>query len=610
VFIAASATIGNPGELAERLVGLPFEVVDQDGAPRGPRWFCFWNPPAYDLERGGRRNPQDDAVLLLRALILQGAQTIAFALSRLGVELLYRYVRDALEREAPRLVERIRPYRGGYLPEERRAIERALFHGRLRAVISTNALELGIDVGSLDAAVLVGYPGTIASTWQQAGRAGRTTADSLAVLVARNDPIDQFLVRHPEYFFGCSPEHAVVDPTNPYILVRHLACAVHELPLDAPADSPLFGQRLPSIVTALLEEGHVRERRGKYYPRSTQNPAPYISLRQISDHTVTIVLQQQSDQGKQQHQVLATVDELSAYQLVYPQAVYVHEGETYVVRELDTEQRIAYVERKETGYYTQAIVETSVHIEHEEQWALYEAGNRPGSADEEQPSHERWPNTLRSAWLGTPTLRERSEEIRFRVGLGELEVSWRTVAFKKIRFHTRENLGLGPVSLPAQSFVTTGLWLTPDSTLLRKVTPLHANPPDVLLALLHLCLHAMPLVSMSDVQDVGGTLDSSNLGALSLFLYDRYPGGLGYCEKAYQRLGELLRLAYEIVRDCPCSSGCPSCVGVGRRLGPHVDPDLARSSIIPDKEGALRLLTTLVHTPLRRKEDLQAIGSF
>ncbi len=602
-FIATSATIGNPAELAERLVGLPFELIDRDGSPRGRRFFCFWNPPVVDYARAVRRHANRDAVKLLAALISHGAQAIAFGQSRMGVELLYRELKEALGRVGASLADRVKAYRGGYLPNERREIERALFNGRLKAVVSTNALELGIDVGSLDVAVLVGYPGTIASTWQQAGRAGRTREDSLAVLIARDDPIDQFLVRHPRYFFGNSPEHAVIDPENVYILVRHLACAAYELPLDAESDPKIFGQRTHQLLAALEAEGVCSRVGQRYHFRQQDSPAARISLRQLCDHTVSIV--ERSSSGERDGEVIATVDEFSADQIVYPQAVYMHDGKTYVVTEYDVQKRIAYVERQDTGYYTQAIVDTQVRILREEKHHLIElvleAMDGPAAGQVREP--DRYRAMVRAAFglPKPPPQHSINGAATLRAATGDLNVSWTTIFFKKIRFKTYENLGMGPVHLPRREFDTQGLWLTPSPSLLARAGAESGTvAAEALLGLLNLLLRAVPFVSLAEQADIGGTIDAANLGQLTVFLWDRYPGGLGYCERAYSRLDEVLRIALEIVRDCPCASGCPSCVGVSRRLGIYVDPDLAGRNPMPNKLAAHRLLQLLCVSNRRR----------
>jgi DEAD/DEAH box helicase domain-containing protein len=390
--VMCSATIRNPRELAESLTGRPMTVVDDDGAPRAARHFVFWNPPHTDLTRVERRSSNVEGADLLAGLIERGAQALVFTKSRVSAELVYRYGRERLERVRPGLGEAIRSYRGGYLPEERRRIEQALFAGELRGVVSTNALELGVDIGGLDAVVSVGAPPTLASLWQQAGRAGRRAgrapgvdgagpgepaagdgpvapprprdagaaaagdeSSSLAVLVAYNETVDQYLMRHPEYFFGRSPEAAVVDPRNPYILAQQLACAAYELPLSA-ADEVLFGPQTPAILAALEEAGETRTIDGLAYWAKTGFPAATVNLRTISDDTYTIL------DASHDNAVLGTVDGISALELVYPEAVYLHEGETWFVKSLDLEQKTALVEPRVVDYYTQPVLDTGIRV--------------------------------------------------------------------------------------------------------------------------------------------------------------------------------------------------------------------------------------------------------
>ena len=421
VFLAASATIANPGELASKLIGREVQVIDNDGAPRGPKCFALWNPAPVGNDRLAQRSATDDAVSLMVEAMLDEGQVLAFTRTRQATELIHRYVKEELEDRHSRYAGQIRAYRGGYLPIERRQIEQDLFSGKLRGVAATNALELGIDVGSLDVAILVNYPGTIASTWQQAGRSGRRNDESLAVLIAGNDPVDQYLLRNPEYFFSQSPEHAVVDPENPYVLAKHLKAAAFELPLGED-DVERFGPLASPIAEVLHDEGDLNEVEGQFYFAGGQNPSVNISLRHMSDNTFSIVCVNGNN-----HEVIANVDAISAPELVYPEAVYLHDSQSYLVRQLDLDGKVAYVERRETDYYTQAVLESNVKVEQE---------------------------------------RAKSEAVpQASLAYGNVDVSWQTVAFKKIKFSTRENVGMGPVDIPAQNFPTTALWLTPSDTI-------------------------------------------------------------------------------------------------------------------------------------------------
>ena len=548
-FICSSATIANPRELAERLVGQPFDVVDDDGSPRGAKHFVLWNPPHLDLSKMERRSSNVEGHWLMAQLIADGFQTIAFGRARVVAELIYRYTKDALRRLKPELAGKIRSYRGGYLPEERREIERQLFSGELMGVASTNALELGIDVGSLDAAIIIGFPGTIASAWQQAGRAGRASDESLAVLVGYNDPIDQYLMRHGDYFFRQSPENAVVDPGNKYILSKHLRCAAFELPLTD-MDEPLFGELTEPIVHLLEDFEDVKELDGRYYWSSTDYPARSVNLRTISDDTYTIV------DVSRENSVMGVVDGVSALELVYPEAVYLHEGETYFVRELDLEQKVAYVEKKEVDYYTQPVLESSI---------------RTG-----KPS-------VSKQWRQTD------------VFFGDATVTWLTSAFKKIKFYQLDSIGWSNLDLPPFHLETKALWFIPSKDAMDEVRGQGKNPVEGLVGIRNVAISVLPLFSMCDRRDVGGIVESSNTGSPTMFLYDRFEGGLGFVETGYRMIGDLLRGCLELVEECDCADGCPSCVGLPVLRPPiQQDPEVGGTWPIPDKESARLLLNAML----------------
>jgi DEAD/DEAH box helicase domain-containing protein len=581
VFLAASATIANPGELAGRLIGREMTVIDDDGSPRGCKYFVLWNPAPLGKDSLARRSASDDAVTWMIEALEAGGQALAFTRTRQAAELIHRYVKEQLAADHSPLADKVRAYRGGYLPNERREIEQELFSGKLRGVAATNALELGIDIGTLDVALLVNYPGTIASSWQQAGRSGRRHDESLAVLLAGNDPVDQYLLRHPEYFFAQSPEHAVVDPNNPYVLAKHLPAAAFELPLDTEQrgddggnDLDRFGSLAAPIAGALQDTHQLVNVKGSYYFAGGQNPAVGVSLRHMSDNTFSIVLVKggsrkgggggqvalptapDSAGSEMDHAVIANVDAISAPELVYPEAVYLHNGETYLVRELDLAGKVAYVERRETDYYTQAVLESSVRI----------TGQRAESD------------------LVSPTM----------LAYGDVDVSWQTVAFKKIKFATRENIGLGPVEIPAQNLQTTGVWLAPDDAVRAEMKGAGLRASEGVVGMRNLAVVALPLVAMCDSRDLGGVVDSKNLGQTTMILYDRYPGGLGYSERGFQQMPQLLAICLEMVRDCPCGDGCPSCVGLPNlRPAIHSDPDLARGYPMPNKQATIRLLELL-----------------
>jgi len=559
IVLAASATIANPGELAGRLLGREVAVVDGDGAPRGRKYFAIWNPAPLGDDRLARRSATDDAVSLMVEALEAGAQALTFTRTRQAAELVQRYVKEQLTARHSKLGAQVRAYRGGYLPNERREIEAQLFDGTLRGVAATNALELGVDIGSLDVALLAGYPGTIASTWQQAGRSGRRHDESLAVLLAGNDPVDQYLARHPDYFFLQTPEHAVVDPENPYVLANHLRAAAFELPLSD-ADVERFGPLAVPVAGVLTDAGELTAVDNQYFFSGGQNPSARMSLRHMSDNTFSIVLKRkQGRPGKGpavDHEVIANVDAISAPELVYPEAVYLHHGESYFVRELDLVGKVAYVERHEMDYYTQAVLESSVGIQDQRQ---------------ERPAV---PGAL--------------------LAYGDVDVSWQTVAFKKIKFGTRENLGLGPVDIPAQTLSTTAVWLSPGDELRGRMKAAGFRTSEGMVGLRNLAVVALPMVAMCDSRDLGGVVDSKNLGRSTMILYDRYPGGLGYCEKGFEQFAEVLRICHELVRECDCDEGCPSCVGLPNlRPAIHSDPDLSRGYPMPNKAASLALLELL-----------------
>ena len=555
-YVMCSATIRNPGELAASLIGREVTVVDDDGAPRGEKHFVFWNPPYRDEAQVERRSSNVEGCQLFAGLIERGAQVIAFTKSRVSAELVYRYAKEQLERSQrgrmPNLHERIRPYRGGYLPEERRAIEQALFSGELRGVVSTNALELGIDVGGLDAAILIGAAPTLASIWQQAGRAGRSGAPSVVVLVAYNDTVDQYLMRKPEWFFGRSPEAACVDPHNPYILAQQLACAAYELPLS-PADEVAFGPQTRDVLAALEEAGETRVIDDLAYWAKTDFPGAKVSLRNMGDDTYTI------QDRTQAHKVIGTVDAISAMELVYPEAIYLHDGVSHWVRALDLEQKIATVEPREVDYYTQPVLDTNIRVRGE---------------------------LTSRAWRG--------ETVRF----GELTYSWQTIAFKKIQYRSLDSIGYHPLALPRLTLETAGFWLAPGENTWRGLARAGLNPWEALSGVRNLFVQLLPLLAMCDPMDLQGNLDSSNTGKPTLFLFDRYHGGLGFAEQGFARLDELTEAALAHLEGCPCGDGCPACVGLPvLHPAQQQDPDIGHAREIPGKAAARALLRDWLSRP-------------
>lgn len=549
VIIGTSATINNPLQHAEELTGCRMRLIDQDGAPRGRKFFVFWNPPYLDTTKTERKSANSEGAKLMTELLKQGVPTIAFAKARVVTELIYRYVQDQLERERPTLARKLRAYRGGYLPEERREIERQLFEGELLGVASTNALELGIDIGRLEACLIIGYPGTIASTWQQAGRVGRSNEDSVVFFIPHQNPIDQYLLRHPAYFFEQNPEAAVIDPENPHILLGHLRSAAFEAPLDAEACST-FGRYAPAVLELLSDAGEVRNIAGKWHWRTAGFPAGDVSLRTISENTFSIV-----DTGVLPPAVIGTLDELSAYQQIYTGAIYLHDGETYFVKEMNVLQKVSYVEKVDLDYYTQSITEVQITVT---------------GID------------LEESWRKAVT------------GFGGVNVMTKPYLFRKIKFGSRDSIGFGKIDLEPQTMFTNACWIIPPPSTLHLARDLGREPMEALLGIANVLTEVMPFWVMCDSGDIGSVVDLANHGAPSLFIYDKYPGGVGFAHRSFERMEAILTAAQELITSCPCQSGCPSCVGSPLPPNPQLDPDTSPKGRIPDKEGALVVLHDLL----------------
>ena len=548
-FICCSATIANPQELAAGICGKPVQVVDNDGAPRGARKFMFWNPPRLDGSME-RRSSNSEAERLLVQLIMLGIPTITFVRARVVAELIYKYAVESLRRQAPSLAGKIKPYRGGYLPSERREIERQLFAGELLGVVSTNALELGIDIGSLDASLIVGYPGTIASTWQQAGRAGRKGEESLAVFIAHDLPIDQYLMRHPEYFFERSPENAVVNAANPYILAGHLRAAAVELPVTA-AELEAFGEYAPALIAILEDRGDViRTKRGwRWAGRGF--PASDVKLRNMAENTYTII-DTSSEAG---NRVIGTIDELSAFEQVHPEAVYMHEGETFLVSDLNLTEKTAYIHKADVDYFTQSVTETKVQVDAGEQV---------------------------KAWR------------RSQVNFGDVTVMSLTYMFRKIKFYERDSIGFGKVSLPQHELATAAAWLELPESAARLVAGFGRIATEGLIGIGNAASAVIPLFAMCDPMDIGTAVDSANTGVPTLFIYDRHPGGVGFAQKSYNMIEGVMEACLNLIENCTCEDGCPSCVGSPIPPYAQHDPDATPRGRIPDKETALVILHELL----------------
>lgn len=553
-FICCSATLGNPRELAERLIHKPVELIDEDGSPRGARHVVLWNPPFLEDAAVTRRSGNVEAQKLMAALLEEDAGTIAFARARVVAELLYKYVADGLRERRPDLARRIRPYRGGYLPAERREIEQQLFSGALRGVCSTSALELGIDVGALDAAIVVGFPGTLCSFWQQVGRAGRRQAESLAILVAYDEPVDQYLMRNPDFLFDRPLEHATIDPENPHILAQQLACAAYELPLES-SDLAEFGGLAGEVTRLMVEDGRLRHTADRYYWANSETPALQTSLRNISNASYAIV-----DITGGGNETIGQLDAISAPEQLYPGAIYLHQAESYLVRELDQAARVARVERFESDYYTQPMLFSECRVLQERQAALLDA-----STDD--------------------------ADIAGRRCFGDVHVQWQTIAFRKFRYYSMEQIGQTALELDPLHLDSSAVWLQPPSAVLRAVEGAGYSKFAGLNAARNLLLAALPPLAMADRFDLGGVIDSLQLGRPTIFLYDRYPGGVGYARLGYEHAERLLAIATEIIAGCPCEDGCPGCVGPPNlRPAIHHDPDLQSGDGMPSKRAGQVLL--------------------
>ncbi len=583
-FICTSATIANPQALAEQLTEQPFELVAESGAPRGEKFFVLLNPPVVQPALGIRRSYLAEARRVALEFLRRNLQVIVFAQSRLATEILTTYLKDAFQ-GPPGATEAVRGYRGGYLPLRRREIERGLREGDVRAVVSTNALELGIDIGALDVCVMAGYPGTIASTWQRAGRAGRRSGRSAAVLVASSAPLDQFIVRHPSYFFEASPEHALINPENLHVLLNHVKCAAFELPFQ---DGERFGRTPVStdeVLQVLSEEGFVHAADGQWHWTHESYPADAISLRAItSDNFVVVDVTEGS-------RVIAETDYTSALSTLHEKAIYILEGALFQVERLDVEGRKAYVRSVECDYYTDAITYTKVNVLDEAETSLGHAGgvedaaggagdpagragDPPGRAG--SPSRPSPPTDATDAVIPQPNRSARSH--------GDVHVVSRVVGFKKIRFYTNENVGSGDLDLPEQQMHTTSYWLTVPRTVLLEVPYAPDDRRDGVSGLAY-AMHAIAqLLLMCDRRDLGVSIDTGTgeaaVGARAsapatgdadahVFLYDNYPGGIGFSAPLFRMHDALLARTQALIASCPCEVGCPSCVGPVGDIGPR-----------------------------------------
>ena len=522
-FILCSATIANPKELAETLTGRPVTLINDNGAPMGKRHFVFYNPPVINQQLGIRKGVIPETRAIAEMLLKCGIQTITFARSRLTVEVLTKYLKDVV-RDPLGNAGRVRGYRGGYLPTQRREIEKGLRAGQIDAVVSTNALELGIDIGALDACILCGYPGTIASAWQQAGRAGRRKGTSIVFFVASSAAIDQYIVSHPDYFLHQSPENALLNPDNLYILLSHFKCAAYELPFE---DGDNFGNVASTgeLLNYLEEEHIVRHVGGRYHWMAEDFPASEISLRSAASENFVII----DITDPTHHRVIGEMDRYTVPMLLHENAIYMHEAQQYQVEKLDFEACKAFIRRVDVGYYTDADLNVSLSL-----------------LDVEQQED-----------LGGGAER----------ALGEVKVTTLVTMFKKIRFDTHETLGFGHVRLPEMDMHTTAMWWTLPEALCSRFE--NDTLKNGMMAISNLLRIVAPLYLMCAPQDVAVVyqVKCPFTDRPTLILYDNCPGGVGLAAKAYGMQRLLLEKALQIVSDCPCEQGCPSCAGPVGEIG-------------------------------------------
>jgi len=544
-FILCTATIANPLEMAQKTIEEPVSLIDDNGAPSGDKYFIFYNPPVVNKFLGIRRSYVSEARSVASIFLKQNLQTIVFAQSRLITEVLLTYLKSAFE-DGVKKKGLIRGYRGGYLPIKRREIEKKLRDGEILGVVSTNALELGIDIGSLDVAVLAGYPGTISSTWQRSGRAGRKSGTSAAVLVASSSPLDQFIINNPDYFFSKNPEKSLINPDNLSILVNHIECATFELPFK---DGEKFGNmEIEDILRFLEEEDLVMHSKGKWFWTSEAYPADGVSLRSISsDNFVVVDTTKKAD-------VVAEVDFSAALTTLHPKAIYMCEGVQYYVENLDFEQRKAYVKKTDVDYYTDAIDYTKIKIL--DQFDQKDLGN-------------------------------------YTISHGEVHVATQVVGFKKIKFHTRENVGAGDLSLPQNEMHTTAYWITIPASVLKSISFSTEQKINGLFGLSYCLHHVAPIFLMCDLHDIGVSVGDNVTGKSivsqdirlkiseearsadfshedfepNIFIYDNFPGGIGLSPSLFELEKKLLKNCLKTIQACPCKEGCPSCVGPTKESG-------------------------------------------
>jgi DEAD/DEAH box helicase domain-containing protein len=522
-FICSSATIANPKELTEKIIEDQVTLIDNNGAPRSKKHFLFYNPPVVNRELGLRRSVVSEVREVVHKILPTGAQMIVFARSRLRVELLVTYLRDTAQQLKINPMK-IRGYRGGYLPKERREIEKGLKNGQIQVVVSTNALELGIDIGQLDVAIMAGYPGSVASTWQQAGRAGRRQGTSLTILVASSSPLDQYIVDNPEYFFEKNPETAQIDRENLPILMSHLKCAAFELPFRQ--DEVFSPDITGHLLNYLVEENILRRADDKYFWMREIYPADEVSLRNASASNVVII--DTSDQNR----VIGEVDLFAAPEMVHKDAIYIHEGAQFHVDDLDWGEKKAYVHQVEADHYTDAITKTSLKV--------------------------------------LDILEERKSEAKsYHKYFGEVAVTRVTTGYKKIKFFSHDNLGMGKVYLPEQEMQTNALWWEFSDQLFVDPYFQESVIGEGLRGIAYTLQNMIPLYILCDVSDISviPMARAPFSQKPTIYVYDKYQGGIGLCKKLFAIEAIALRAVQQHIGKCSCTQGCPSCIGPAMESG-------------------------------------------
>jgi DEAD/DEAH box helicase domain-containing protein len=542
--MALSATIANPGELFLKLTARPCVVVDEDGSPRGTRTTVIWNPPRIrQTNWRSRRSANVEAHELMARLIAKGVPTITFSKAKMTAEMIYRYVCDKLREIAPQQTSKVTPYRGGYRPQDRREIEKRLFNGELLGVSTTCALELGIDVGNLEACIMVGYPGTLASFFQQGGRAGRKDRDAVVFMIGLDTSINQYIVSEPDYLFKRSIEHAVVDPDNPFVGLNQLRCAAFEMPLEA-TEVAGFGRDSETVLRVLEENHKVARIEGRWYYSTSEIPQHEFSLRNSSDANVLI-------EDVESGEVLGEVDRFDAPPLLHPHAIYMHLGDTFIVENLDLDKNIASVKRIEVDYYTQPLGGTDIHhVDHQ----------------------------LREKPFGNGTLY-----------WGEVTAYFNTHAFEKVHFYSLDAISVHGLDLPTMQLETMAFWIVPSESIMERVRQAGLDAHSGLRGIGYATRMLLPLFMTCDTLDFSHTVGSVNSPWNAIFIYERYPHGLGFTEKAYHRMDEILPTVLNSIESCSCEDGCPCCVGKPLRQYATWNVERGEASI-PSKTAALMIL--------------------